>query len=378
MTEFDNALRRQVLSLPELMRDQYRDLEPKARRVLTTPEIFNVQRIILTGCGDSYAACMSMKYIFDSMTGIRCEVVTAIELSRFYDRKFLGSSPNNPLVVAISNSGMVARMGEAIDRVRKHGAFVLGITGNAESIIGLKSDRVLKLDIPKFESAPGTRTQMVALMSLLLLAIRIGEVRARFTMDAAKSYRKDILAQADALEALLPWMDEEMLSLAGEWKDMPAYDFVGAGFDYATAWFGMAKVFESIGRYAMHINTEEWLHLNFFMREIKSLATVVVCNTTNPALSRCREMVKYAAELGRPLLIVTDGGIEDFGVEAHYVKTPRTAFPCTIPLTQFVPICLLMGYLQAMLGEKSGRGCEGPWSFSKGAACVRNSEIIVS
>lgn len=377
MIEFDNALRRQVFSLPGLMRDQYADLEPKARSILTTPEIFNVQKIILTGCGDSYAACMSMKYIFESMTGIRCEVVTAIELSRFYDKKFLGSSPNNPLVVAISNSGMVARMGEAIDKVRKHGAFVLGITGNAESVIGQKSDRILKLDIPKFESAPGTRTQMVSLMALLLLAIRIGEVKARFNTDAAKSYRKDILAQADALEVLLPQMDTGMLSLAREWKEMPAYDFVGTGFDYATAWFGMAKVFESIGRYAMHINAEEWLHLNFFMREIKSLATVVVCNTTNPALSRCKEMIRYAAELGRPLLIVTDGGIEDFEVEAHYVKTPRTAFPYTMPLTQFVPICLLMGYLQTMLGEKSGRGCEGPWSFSKGAACVRNSEIIV-
>ena len=377
MKEFDNPLRRQVFSLPELMRAQYKDLEPKVRSLLTTPEIFNVQRIILTGCGDSYAACMGMKYVFESMTGIRTEVVTAIDLSRFYEKKFLGGSPNNPLVVAISNSGIVARVGEAIDRVRKHGAFVVAVTGNAESTIGQKSDRILKLDIPKFESAPGTRTHMVGLMALLLLAIRLGEVRAKFTMDVAKNYRKDILAQAEALDSELSRMDEGMLALAKEWKNLPAYDFVGAGPDYATAWFGMAKVFEAIGRYAMHINIEEWMHLNFFMREITSLGTVVVCNTTNPALSRCKEMIRYAEELGRPLLVLTDGDAADFGVEAHYVKTPRTAFASTMPLTQFVPICLLMGYLQAMLGEKSGRGCEGPWSFSKGAACVRTSEIVV-
>ena len=45
--DFDSALRRQVMSLPELMRQQYADLEPKTRTVLSTPEIFNIQRIAL-------------------------------------------------------------------------------------------------------------------------------------------------------------------------------------------------------------------------------------------------------------------------------------------------------------------------------------------
>jgi len=33
--DFDSALRRQVMSLPELMRQQYADLEPKTRTVLS-------------------------------------------------------------------------------------------------------------------------------------------------------------------------------------------------------------------------------------------------------------------------------------------------------------------------------------------------------
>lgn len=375
--EYDNPLRRQVFSLPELIRQQYADLEPKTRVALTTPEIYSIQRIVLTGCGDSYAAAMGMKYMFEILTGIRTEVVQALELSRYYERKFLGSSPNNPLVIAISNSGQVARVGEAIDRVNKYGAFTLGITGNPESVLGTKSKRIVKLDIPKFESAPGTRSYMVAELALLLIAIRIGEVRGKYTMDIAKAYRKDVLAQADALESLLPAMDEQALKLAKEWKGMPAYDFVGAGFDYATAWFGHAKVYEAIGAFATHINSEEWLHLNFFMRDIAHIATVVVCNTTNPAFSRTKEMIAYAKELGRPLAVITDGDEQDIGTPAVYFKVPKTAYPYTMPLTQFAPICLLMGYVQNMLGERSGRGCEGPWSFSKGAACVRQSEIII-
>ena len=375
--EFDNAIRAQVMSLPELIKSQYADLEPKARVVLSTPQIFDIQHIILTGCGDSYAACLAMKYVFEHLTKIRTDVVKTVELARFTESKFLGGAPNNPLVIGISNSGKVARMGEAMQRVRQFGASVLGVTGNLDSPLGMNSDHVLKLDIPKFPSAPGTRSYLVSVMALYLLAIRIGEVRGRYTMDTAKSYRKDILKAGEGLVALLPQMDEAMLKTAKVWKDFHHFDFCGAGFDEATAFFSMAKVFEATGDYATEVNVEEWLHLNFFMKHPETLGTVMVATANNPAFSRVRETTKYMAQLGRPLVVVTDGTEADFGVKATYVQVPKTDHWATQPLTQFVPSCLLFGYIMAMNGDKPCRGCTGPWSFSEGAACVRNSEIVV-
>lgn len=120
----ENALIRQVLSLPELIEQQYNDLEPKARKALTTPEIFGIQRIVLTGCGDSYAAALATKHAFEMLTNLPCEVVPAIELSRLYSRKQLGFAPCNPLVIAVSNSGSVVRVAEAIQAARKHGALL--------------------------------------------------------------------------------------------------------------------------------------------------------------------------------------------------------------------------------------------------------------
>ena len=112
--DFDSALRRQVMSLPELMRQQYADLEPKTRTVLSTPEIFNIQRIVLTGCGDSYAALLAVKPAFEKYAKIRTEVVPTIDLARDYEKKNLGYAPQSPLVIAVSNSGQVARVGEAV------------------------------------------------------------------------------------------------------------------------------------------------------------------------------------------------------------------------------------------------------------------------
>ena len=378
MSKYSNPMSRQVESLPELIRSQYEDLEPKTRTVLSFQEIFNIQRIVLTGCGDSYAAAMATKHAFEMLTGIPTEVVTALELGRFYCKKHLGVDCRNPLVIAVSNSGTGARVSEAVQRARKYGCFVLGVTGNPQSPLGVNSDKILKLDIPSFESAPGTRSYMVSVLSLLLLAIRFGEVRLKYTMDQAMDYREDIKRQADALEALLPEMEDTCASLAEQWKDFPCYDFIGAGFDYATAWFGQAKILEATGKFAMHINTEEWFHLNFFARGAREMGTIVVANTTNPAHSRSKELVKYANVLHRPLAVITDGDEKDFGGEkAVYIKVPKTEYPITMPLTHFAPVCLIASYISELIGEKYGRGCEGDWAFAEGGAGVTESEIIV-
>ena len=378
MSKYDNAMSRQVESLPDLIEQQYEDLEPKTRTVLSFQEIFNIQRIVLTGCGDSYAAAMATKHAFEMLTSIPTEVVPAIELSRFYCEKHMGIDCRNPLVISVSNSGTGARVSEAVQRARKYGCYVLGVTGNLDSPLAEYSDKVLKLDIPGFESAPGTRSYLVSVMSLLLLAIRWAEVRGKLTQDQAMDYRMDIKNQGKLLRELLPEMETKCEKLAEEWKDFPCYDFIGAGFDYATAWFGQAKILEATGKFAMHINSEEWFHLNFFVRDAKHMGTVVVANTTNPAMSRNRELLKYANELHRPLAVITDGDAADFNNEpAEYIKVPAPKYPISMPLTHFAPVCLLAGYISVLIGEKYGRGCEGDWSFCDGGYCVKNSEIIV-
>lgn len=373
-----NAMCRQVWSLPDLLRSQYEDMEPKARHVLTTPEIFSIQRIVLTGCGDSHAAGMATKHLFETLTGIPTEVVPAIELSRFYSEKQLGFAPHNPLVIAVSNSGGIARVGEAIQRAREKGAFTLGVTGKPDSLLGRSVDRILPLAVPPFESAPGTRSYLVALLALSLIAIRIGEVRGRYTMDTAMDYRYDLVRQADALEKCLPEMDRQMKALAETWADLEAFDFIGAGPDYAAAWFGQAKIYEAAGKYAMCMNTEEWLHMNFFMRRYDKIGTVLYCHGKSPALSRARELANHAVnDIGRPFLLATTDPDAFPDLNCSKVCTPETAYPHSSLLTSFAPVCLLAGYLMEALHEEDGRGCKGPWKFAENGKGLTESEIVI-
>ncbi len=375
--DYSNPMRDQALTLPSLMRDMYADIEPKARVVMTTPEIFNIQQVILTGCGDSWAAVVAAKMMLEKLTGFRCEAVKTIDLARYYPSKRLGGAPGNPLVIGVSNSGKVARMAEAMERATKYGAFTLAVTGNEDSPLAQASKRVLKLDIPKFASAPGTRSYMVSVLALYLLVVRIGEVRGKYTMDEAKAMRKEVLRQADLLEKMLPEMDLQALRIADAWKGFPCFDTVGSGFDEPTVFYGMAKVYEAIGKFSTTVNTEEWLHLNFFMRDRENIGTTLVVNSHNAAQSRAREVMGYMKQLGRPMIVISDKGRDFWGVDCEYVLVPGSEYEFAMPLTHFVPFSLIFGYIMNMIGEKSGRGVEGPWSFSKGAACVRESEKVI-
>lgn len=78
----------QVRSLPELIRNQYEDLERKTRSALSTPEIFKVMRVTLTGCGDSYARAVR---IFDAnMTLLLSSSSIVADLDGYH-----GFEPNN-------------------------------------------------------------------------------------------------------------------------------------------------------------------------------------------------------------------------------------------------------------------------------------------
>ena len=379
MTEnnITNPMCRQAWSIPQLIREQYAILEPKTRTLLSTPEIFSIQRIVLTGCGDSFAAALSMKHIFELLTQIPTEVVEPLDLARYYHPKQVGFAPNNPLVFAISNSGAVSRVAEAVRFVNEHGGFTIGITSKPDSLLGMGAQRLLQLEIPSFESAPGVRSYLVSVLTLLLVSIRIGEVRGRITMDQANGYRRDILAQADSLEKMLPEMDAVARQTAERWRSVNAFDFIGSGFDYAAAFYGHAKMLEATGRHSSCVDSEEWLHLNFFARDIKGTGTVIVSNTTNPATSRVNETIRYAEELGRPLLVISDGALEQPLKNGTLIMVPHTSTQITMPATQFVPLALLAGHLSEQLGEEYGRGCKGPWSFADGAACIRNSRIVI-
>ena len=136
--DFNNSMRLETYHLMDLARKLFEENSRNFRLALTTPELFAPRRVILTGCGDSYCAGVAAKPVFEELGNVNTNAVPAIELSRHYSSKELGNAPSNPLVLAVSVSGSVARMVEACRRANECGvgSLTVAVTKNADSASG--------------------------------------------------------------------------------------------------------------------------------------------------------------------------------------------------------------------------------------------------
>jgi len=373
MYAYENAMLRQVLSEPELLTEIYKDVEPQVRYVLTTPQIYSVKKVVLTSCGDGYAACLAAKRAFERFLQIPIEVVDPLSLGRYYQMKWVGESPCDPLVIAVSNSGMVTRVVEAVERMRSHNALTIAVTGNPDSPLGKAAEKHIVPKIPKFESSPGIRSYAVLQMIVYLLAIRMGEVRLKYTMDQANEYRREVREMPGLFLENAEEICARTLEVAKEFKDCTSAEMIGCGADYGTAWYGHEKMYEAAGIPAVHLDSENWFHVNYFLKDVGNTLTMVFASRENEAHSRTQELVERMNQMGRRFVLVTD----DESLEAPYrFLTPASDNGLFMAMCGHMVPALVAGYLAAMREEPYSRGFKGIWAESEGVYNTVNSRKV--
>ena len=370
----DNPMRAQVFSLPELLATQHDALEAATRALLRTPTIFAVREVILTGCGDSHVAGELLAEPWVRLTGIPCRPLPAMQAARYETQLPRRSLPHDPLVVAVSSSGTVARTLEAVEQWRRRGALTVAVTADPQSRLARAAEHCLPLTLPPFAAAPGVRSFFLSAQALYLLAIRIGEVRGRLTQQEAERLRTQLSATADALGRMLPALDEELAALAREWRGHGRYELLASGPARAAAAYGRAKVLEAAGVPAVDQDVEEWVHLDYFARDPDTCATWVLCPESARDQSRVREIEPFLQRLGRPYRILTDAPRP--AEPGRTIALPAPPDPLFAPLVYAAALALFAARLSAELGAEYGRGARGRWQDCRDGATTRNSQRL--
>lgn len=375
--EYDNPMRRNVLDVPGLIKEQVKKIEADSRLVISTPEIWDITRIIITGCGDSYAAGVAMKPAFETLTGIPVETVTAIDLARYTPEELLRRRRGTTLVLAVSNSGSVARLAEAIERSKKYGCLTVAVTGNAESRLAKAAGKIIGLSIPAFEAGNGVRSYLVSMLALLLVAIRIGEVKGNYMMTDSECYRNEIVRYADAYGRIMEELDDRMFEIAVKNQKKTLFDFIGSGGNYASAWFSQAKIIEATGEWATLADTEGWMHLNCFLKHLDDKFTLMYASMAGPERSRSMEVMKAISQMKEELYLITDDSSVTFMDHVSAIYVPGCKYSWMWPLLNYLPVSLLAGYLCELQGESYGRGCRDNWSVCATTELLTNSKIEI-
>ena len=364
-----DALRQQVLSLPRLIRDTTWEVEDRARHALSIPDLLNLRLAVLTGSGDSYLAARAGQFAWQALGGVPTFADDAMTAARYRVHPITGGQRLRPLVVVVSNSGEVARVVEAARGARGAGAVVLAVSAGAGNRLSDAADAVLPVPAPAFPPGPGVRSYVMSLLGLFHLAIRLGEVRGRYTMDEAGDLRRRLEAVADAIESTLDDACAAATRIAEDWAARGILEFLGSGPGRASAGYGAAKVLEAAGVRGYDQDVEEFVHLQYFAAD-STVPALLVAPTDSAAHSRVVEVAELLRTLGRPAATLSDEPLL-----GHYLPHAPGVAEIWQPLLHVAPLALVAGELMRVRGEEPGRGGRDGWADSVNGSTTRDSAI---
>jgi glucosamine--fructose-6-phosphate aminotransferase (isomerizing) len=272
------------------------------RTVLTPAEWRAVNKVYLTGAGDSYHASCAAEMAFEALADVACAPLSAQRFLDYGAAWMRPAAPPQTLVVATSASGGTQRVVQAIERAKAHGALTLALTGTPHSAVTQVADRTLVVELPQKERSPGIRTYQASLLGLLLVAIQLGEMRHTYQQDEANALRQELAALADVVDATTDAIKGRCREVADMIAETPTMVMVGSGPSYGTALFSAAKVIEAAGIFALGQDLEEWWHVERFAYPVDM--PVFVIAPPGHSHWRAGDLAATARALGRRVIAV--------------------------------------------------------------------------
>jgi glucosamine--fructose-6-phosphate aminotransferase (isomerizing) len=347
------VLIRQVESLPALVRTSTPAFYDTVAQAFEPGELAGVQRVYLTGDGDSYHAAEAAALAFEELAGVACEPLSA---QRFldYGADFAPIySSNSTLVIGISASGRTERGVQALERVSGRGALTAAVTGAADSPFTKTAKRSVVVAIENYGPSPGIRTYHANLAGLLLIAVFMGVEKKRLRPDDAAGIVEEISQLDGVMTATLEAGRQKAKDLADAWQDADRMMIAGSGPSYGTAMFAAAKIVEAAGVFAAGQDLEEWAHVERYAHphDLKDMPLFVIAP---PGRShwRAAPLAALGDSLGRRVAVVAREGDPGFAGNSFEVfpviGEVREAFS---PLVYHLVFNYFASYLTTALGR---------------------------
>ncbi|MHA1979251.1 MAG: SIS domain-containing protein [Candidatus Hodarchaeales archaeon] len=341
MTESDFMLS-EILEQPRILQSILNNNE--VEKIASTINHEKIDRIILTGCGDSYCAAWFGAHLADKWCPqFEVQHYEPFDFVTYFDPKKL----ENALVIGISVSGGTLRVLEALRFARKYKATTLVLTDNPQGKIVKESDQHLLIQASPPESllttsytseaakkyvgyqndVAQTKTYMANLGTLSFLIALLGskpdlyieKVRNSFSLVKKALDNKDVYLKIGQ-------------SLAATSNNI---SFVGSGPNSSTCLFGAYKMFEfTLHGFACDI--EEYCHTRYFITTEKS--SVIFFAPDVPCYDRVMEIEPVLHEqIGSQTIIITDKSlVKNSPSRILSLALPEDSFLSPIVLT--IPI----------------------------------------
>ena len=202
-------------------------------------DLAGVERVTIIACGTAYHAGLLGKREIERLARVSVEVAVASEY-RYADP--IGNQ--NTLVVAISQSGETTDTLAAVEAARGFGGRVLAVTNTQGSLITREADAVLLTRAGPEIGVAATKTFLVQIAALNLLALELARAKGTVSEDELRKLGRDLRRAPEKVEETLGLLEGRVEEAAGIFEQARCALFLGRGPSYPVALEGALKLKE--------------------------------------------------------------------------------------------------------------------------------------
>src|SRR5205807_5286576 len=348
--DYPHYILKEIFEQPNTVRDAMRGrLNPEECTAklgglnMAPPQLRDVGRIVLTGCGTALHAARVGEYLIERLANIPTEVDYA---SEFRHR----NTPITPetLVFAISQSGETADTLGALRESRRKGFRTLGICNNVASTIARESDGGVYMHAGPEIGVAATKSFTSQLVILTLLGLLFGRMRNLSATDGSRVIEA-LEALPGQIETVLD-LSDQIKTVAKKYADANGVLFFGRQFNFPVALEGALKMKEITYLFAEGHPSAELKH-GIIALIRPDLPSIFIAPDDAVFSKNLNNMEQVKARKG-PMIAVTSGNgasqLKDLA--ADIIEVPTT-IDCLSPVLTVIPLQLLAYHLAVALGR---------------------------
>jgi len=348
--DYPHYMLKEIFEQPNTVRDAMRgrlNAEESTARLgglnMGPPQLRDVGRIVLTGCGTALHAARVGEYLIERMASIPTEVDYA---SEFRHR----NTPMTPetLVFAISQSGETADTLGALRESRRKGFRTLGICNNVASTIARESDGGVYMHAGPEIGVAATKSFTSQLTILTLLGLLFGRMRNLATGEGTRVIEA-LQALPEQIETVLG-LNDQVKEIATRYADANGFLFFGRQFNFPLALEGALKMKEITYLFAEGHPSAELKH-GIIALIRPDLPSVFIAPDDSVFSKNLNNIEQVKARKG-PIITLTSGNCMKHlkGIADEIVVLPE-APDYVMPILAVIPLQLLAYHLAVALGR---------------------------
>ena len=318
---------------------------------LTDADFAGFRDCKIVACGTSWHAALAGKFMIERLARLPVEVDYGSEYR--YREPIIDEKT---LTVIISQSGETADSIAAQREARKRGSKTLAISNVVGSMIPREANAALYTHAGPEIGVASTKTFTTQLTALYILALYLGQVRGKLTLEATRPYLEELLALPSKLEQILR-RDEDVEELSRAFFRGHDFLFLGRGIHYPIALEGALKLKEISYIHAEGYPAGEMKHgPNALIDQTLPVVVLATCDRNDPeSVTRYEKTASNITEVkardGIVIAVVTEGDTEARAAAAHVLELPPTT-EMLYPILEVVPLQLLAYHIAVR------RGCD--------------------